>query len=90
MVLGIGATISIPLSNDRQVVVHHEPNFVSLSDLMNRSDTIKIMSHLEKKKIFRTVRRKKRDGTTKSRVVCETLWWKMPDGTIESSDITHT
>ena len=57
---------------------------------MTRSDMMKIMSHLEKEKVFRTVRRMKQDGTTRSRVVSETLWWKMPDCTIKSTVISET
>ena len=51
---------------------------------------MKIMSHLEKKKVFMTVRRMKQDGTTKSRMVSETIWWKTFDGTIKSAVISNT
>ena len=37
----------------------------------------------------RTIRRKKRDGRIKSRVVSETLWYRDPTGRLESSDIVH-
>ena len=41
--------------------------------LINRSNTVKIMSHLEKKKVFRILKTKKKDGTIKRRLVSDML-----------------
>ena len=48
---------------------------------------MKIMSHLQKKKVFRIIQKRKHDGTIKSGVVSDTL---APDGTIKSSDVSDT
>ena len=96
-----GSTIPVTLSDGREVIVSHEPSFakteqepITLTDrdlfmiMSRRHNKNMLLAHLKGDRV-RTIRRKKRNGTIKSRVVCETLWYKDPDGTVESSNTLH-
>ena len=80
----------------------HGKIFVPLSKLTTRSDTMKMMSHLEKKKVFRILKIKKNDGTIKRRLVSDMLpsipletpipsdsYRHYREATMQSKKITH-
>ena len=99
-----GSIIPVTLSDGRQIIVSYEPSIArgnqnqqdstTLTDIdsfmitSRRHNKNMVLSHLQEE-IVRTIWREKRNGTIKSRVVNETLWYKAPDGTIESSNILH-
>ena len=97
-----GSKIPVTLSDGREVIVSHEPTFAggtpqeptTLTDRDSFMVTSRchnksmVLAHLRDDRV-RTVRRKKRDGTIKSRVVTETLWYRDSVGRLESSDVVH-
>ena len=67
----------------------HGKTFVPLSKSMTRSDTMKIMSHLEKKKVFKFLKIKKNDGTIKRRLVSDVLPSVPVEAPITSTSYRH-
>ena len=97
-----GSKIPVTLSDGREVIVSHEPTFAGGTPqkppYQRPGTSFMISSHRRNKDMasallkgdqVRTIRRKKRDGRIKSRVVSETLWYRDPTGRLESSDIVH-
>ena len=97
-----GSKIPVTLSDGREVIVSHEPTFAGgtpQESLLQRPGTTFMFSTHRRNKDMasallkgdqvRTIRRKKRDGRIKSRVVTETLWYRDSAGRLESSDIVH-
>jgi len=97
-----GSKIPVTLSDGREVIVSHESTFAGgtpQESLLRRPGTTFMFSTHRRNKDMassllkgdqvRTIRRKKRDGRIKSRVVSETLWYRDPTGRLESSDIVH-
>ena len=96
-----GSTIPVTLLYGREVILSHEPSFAKAQQepiTLTERDLFMITSRCHNKNMalahlkddqVKTIRRKKRDGTVKSRVVTETLWYKDPEGILESSDIIH-
>ena len=90
------------MSDGCEVIVSHEPTFAggtpkeptTLTDrdsfmiTSRRHNKSIALAHLRNDRV-RTIRRKRRDGTIKSRVVTETLWYRDSDSRLESSDVVH-
>ena len=97
-----GSRIPVMLSDGWEVIVSHEPTFAggtpqeptTLTDrdlfmiTSRRHNKSMALAHLRDDRV-RTIRRKKRDGTIKSRVVTETLWYRDSVGRLESSNVVH-